>query len=154
MRHLITKLDAKFTGPSSSRGPIGSIITTPSRTWIKPIVSFRGVKIPDDARKIMDAGYPKEYINEEQKFFFDLWKAVVKGNLPKFTRRFSNKATVSSDPLWLKEPGVVHLARWFTAALAILRLRCQTANPTVNMEKLVAFICGCFAPMYFKVKTD
>ena len=39
-------------------------------------------------------------------------------------------------------------------ALAILRLYCQTENPTTEMKSLVYFICGCYAPMYFKIKTD
>ena len=37
-------------------------------------------------------------------------------------------------PLWVKEPEPVHLARWIKMALAILRLYCQTENPTTEMK--------------------
>ena len=84
MKHLIEKLDGKFTGPSSSKGPIGSIITKSLKDWMKiKVVHFRSVTIPEDAKVIMSALYPQEYINQEQKYFFDLWVAVVKGNMPK-----------------------------------------------------------------------
>ena len=51
-------------------------------------------------------------------------------------------------------PGVVHLARWITAATAILRLFCQTIDPSDVLLRLVRFICGCYVPLYFKIKAD
>ena len=101
----------------------------------------------------MDAGIPQEYVNEDQSYFYNLWVQVVKGNSIKATRR-TNAPPRPPLPVFNKLPGVVHLARWITAATAILRLYCQTLNPTIELLILVYFICGCYAPMYFKIKTD
>ena len=155
LRHLIEKLDGKFSGPGSSKGPIGSIVTKKSKDWVQAsaVVHFRGVQISQDARDIMENCLPQEYLNEEQLYFLNLWKACVKGNMPKQTRPTKGPPRPPL-PLWSKLPGPVHLARWVTLAIAILRLRCQTANPTIQLEILVMFICNFYAPLYFKVKTD
>lgn len=152
LRHLIEEIDGKFSGPSSSKGPIGRIITKPSKDWIQPVVNFKPIPISDQVKHLMNTLYPEEYLNDDQLYFMNLWKAVVKGNQSKRTR--VAQSPPPPNPLWNKLPGVVHLARWITAATAILRLYCQTRDPSNQLLRLVYYICGCYAPMCFKIKTD
>ena len=76
LRHLMEKLDGKFTGPATSKGPIGSIITRPAKEWVKPVVQFSSVPICQEAYELLiefrNNCNPKEFLNDEQSYFFNL----------------------------------------------------------------------------------
>ena len=150
MRHFIEHIDGDFTGPESAKGPVGKIVFGKPKLWMKNPHNFRKFKdITKSAKEMFESmGDPKDLLNDDQYFFYQLCMAVLDGN---------SARKIWPDGFWNKPPAKIHLARWITAATAILRLFCQTkANADIyqNLFYLVKFILNVYAPMYFSIKTN
>ena len=79
-------------------------------------------------------------LSSDQKYLFDITKAVSTGNC--------------SVDLANKSPGKLNHSRWVTTANRILRLYVSTSNPTETLKMIVNFILKLYSPMWFIIKKN
>ena len=103
---------------------------------LKPIVDFDQI---DGKVENYDAAFIKS-LNNDSKYFYEICQAIITGNFP--------------DELVYKIVGHVHQARWITCASNILRLYCQTTDPSIWLIKMVHFILDIYVPNFFNIKKN
>lgn len=75
LRHLLTTLDGKTSGPNQLTGPIGKYLTE-TKNWNElPVVSFNA--IPSDSVAVSEDHYNE--LSTDQKYLLDMYLAVSTG---------------------------------------------------------------------------
>lgn len=132
LRHLVTSLDGKTSGPTGLTGNIGKQL--------------------NDCEKLPVANYAPEQsdyfstfpnindLSTDQQYLLDICKAVSQGTCEK--------------SLASRSPGKMSHSRWVTTANRILRLYISTENPSTNLMEIVKFIMHVYSPMWFKIKSE
>jgi len=79
-------------------------------------------------------------LSQDQKYLYDLCRAVIGGNL--------------SKELECKKPGPMSHSRWLTTASRILRTYVCTPDPSWQLEILCKYIVRVYAPVWFNIKAS
>ena len=130
LRHLITKLEGKTTGPVGFTGKIGKQLKD---CEMRPIVDFQ--RIPGE-QIILDT----DDLSTDQKYLLDVYHAVSSGNC--------------SESMACRQPGKMAHSRWLTTANRILRLYMATESPDESFIHIVNFIMEVYTTMWFLIKCN
>ena len=84
----------------------------------------------------------KSSLSNDQRYMAEIAIAVQNGPLQ------------FSELLAKNQPGKVHSARWVTTANTILRLYCQTTQPSLTLKRLAGFVVNVYCPTFFAIKKN
>lgn len=128
MRHLISTLDEKTSGPKTFvRNFCKSLISSAAFSIIK------FWKIPICLPKIS-----RDELSMDQQYLRDICLAISSGHV--------------SNALAKRNPGTINHARWLTTANNILRKYVGTLKPCFILKTLANFIMKVYTPMWFHIK--
>lgn len=135
LRHLMTELDGKTTGPNAFSGPIGRAIC--KGNIYGSIVNFE--KIPFEC-EIANNQLVSNSFSTDQKYLFRICTAISTGN---FDDQFA-KCTI----------GAISHSRWITLGSSILRLYATESEPSENLRIMAKFVVQVYAPIHFNIKAN
>lgn len=130
LRHLMSYLDGKTSGPSGFSGQIGKSLESCESL---PVVEFKKIETvlpPIDVKTL----------STDQKYMFEICQGICNGIL--------------GEDLALKSPGKMSHARWLTTANRVLRLYVATKEPSENLQILAEFIVKVYAVCWFEIKSS
>lgn len=130
LRHLITHLDGRTSGPHGLTGAIGSKLEHCEEL---PVVNFERI-----SSNLPRMNNEEHDLSTDQKYLSEIVQAIESG--------------IVSGSLASKNPGKLSHARWLTTANRILRLYVATENPSDSLSTLVNYIMKVYAPFWFRVK--
>lgn len=132
LRHLVTSLDGKTSGPAGLTGEIGKQLNDCEKL---PVANYASVHSDyfNTFPNIND-------LSTDQQYLLDICKAISQGTC--------------EESLANRSPGKMAHSRWVTTANRILRLYISTENPSKNMIEIVTFIMHVYSPMWFKIKSQ
>jgi hypothetical protein len=130
LRHLISNLDGKTTGPRGFVGPIGKQL---DKCEALSVVEFE--PIPTNLPSV-----DRENLSTDQKYLYDIHLSISEGNC--------------SAEMACKSPGKMSHARWLTTANRILRLYVSTSDPSDTLKSIVLFIMKVYVPSWFEIKVN
>jgi hypothetical protein len=138
LRHLMIQLDGKTTSKNNFSGSIGKLIGKATSFKVKD--SIVKIEFPNAIIEL-DSEVVKS-LSDDQKYLYKITHAINAGVFP--------------ENLKSKEIGPHSHARWLNFANRICLLWCSeivlSVEETYNLQLLVEFIVGVYAPLWFEIK--
>lgn len=131
LRHLLTTIDGKTSGPVGFTGEVGKALKDCDSM---PVVAFSAIDSDSLANDIC-----ADDLSTDQLYLLHICRAVISGEC--------------SQDLAAMKPGKIHHARWLTTASRILRLYVATENPSEALKVLATFVVRVYTPMWFRIKS-
>ena len=133
LREIFKQIDGKNASGTIWTGPIGSRLSEED-LHLQPVVKFEKVattlEMPDpDVLADLSA---------DQKLLLNYVLAIADGKIP--------------ETILHLRPGPPCLARWLTMGTRVLYIYTRTENPSIELQRIVAFIMQVYAPGWFSIK--